>query len=287
MSFVVFAWIGVIAYGLFLIVSKLTSKYSISNVWLFNFSWTFLTLLFTVPIALYNHVGLPSEWNPIIFAAFFNALWFIFFALATYNLEVSVLSPLYNFRTVFAVILSVMILGEKFNAEQSIYFILIFISGIFASIDEKFHFRSFFSNAILIGISGMFFLALNNVYVKKVLLVNGFWEGTLWMLIVSQLIMLITLPLFMRDLKKITFRQINPLILMGLLSVIGNICLNIAYKENVSITSLIAAIPASMILAFLFSIFAPQLLEKHTLKVYTIRFTAAAVMIISALKLSM
>jgi hypothetical protein len=41
-----------------------------------------------------------------------------------------------------------------------------------------------------------------------------------------------------------------------------------------------------MILAFLFSVFAPKLLEKHTMKVYAVRFAAAAVMIAAALKLS-
>lgn len=286
MPFYIFAWIGVIAYGFMVVVGKLTSKHAINNPYLFNYSWTLLTLIFTVPIAIYYQVGMPNEWYTIFTAAFFNSLWFIFFALATYRLDVSILSPLYNFRTVFAVILSTMILGEKLNPGQFIYFILIIIGGLFASIDEKFKLKSFFSKAIFIGISGMFFLALNNVFVKIVLLHNKFWDGTLWMLIISQIMMLTTFPFFINDLKKITLKQINPLVLMGLLSVLGNICLNIAYKENVTITSLIAAIPVSMLLAFLFSIFAPKLLEKHSLKVYAFRFTAAAIMIFAALKLS-
>lgn len=286
MPFYIFAWIGLIAYGFFMIVAKLSSKYSISNPWIFNFSWTLLTLIFTIPIALSNHVGFPNEWNMIVVAAFFNSIWFIFFALATFKLDVSVLSSLYNFRTVFAVILSAIILGERFSLEQFIYFIAIFAGGILTSLDEKLNIKSFFNTPILVGISGMLFLALNNVFVKKVLQNNGFWEGTLWMLILSQLMLLVTVPLFMKDLRKITFKQINPLVIMGLFSVIGNICFNIAYKENVAITSLIAAIPVSMIMAFLFSVFAPKLLEKHTLKVYAVRFTAAIIMIISALKLT-
>ncbi len=287
MHFYVFAWLGVIAYGIFNIVGKLTSKYSISNPWLFTFFWTLFSLLFTIPIAIFYGVGLPHVWNNIFIAAFFNAFWFIFFTLSTYKLDVSVLSPLYNFRTVFALIFSTLLLGERLSVDQLFYFFLIFIGGIFSSVDERFHLKSFFNTSIFIAITGMLFLALNNVFVNKVFQNNGFWDGTLWMLIVTQIILIPTFPKFVKDIRKISSIQIYPLIIMSLLTVAGNIFLNIAYKTNVSITSLIAAVPASMILAFLFSVFAPKLLEKHTLKVYTIRFTGALVMIISALKLSM
>ncbi len=287
MPFYVFAWFGVIAYGIFNIVGKLTSKYSIPNPWLFTFLWTLFSLIFTIPIAIFYKVGLPHEWNNIFIAAFFNAFWFIFFTLATYKLDVSVLSPLYNFRTVFALIFSALLLGERLGTEQLVYCILIFAGGIFSSVDERFHLKSFFNASIFIAITGMLSLALNNVFVNKVLQNNGFWDGTLWMLIVTQIILVPTFPRFAKDLRKISSKQIYPLIIMALLTVAGNIFLNIAYKTNVSITSLIAAVPASMILAFLFSVFAPRLLEKHTLKVYAIRFAAAIVMIISALKLSM
>jgi hypothetical protein len=74
---------------------------------------------------------------------------------------------------------------------------------------------------------------------------------------------------------------------MSLALLIGILTSNKSYTDNVTISSAIISLPMSMIMAFLFSIFAPNLLEKHTLKVYAIRFTAAAIMIISALKLSM
>lgn len=286
MPFYIFAWIGLISYALVIVVGKLTSKHTVSNPWFFNFTWTFLSLLFTVPIALYNHVEFPKDWTWIIVASIFNALWFIFYTFSTYRLDVSVFSPLFNFRSVFAILFSALILGERLNPEQSFYFIIILLGGIFTSLDEKFNIKSFFSSSVFIGLFAMLSLALNNVFVNKVMQNNGFWEGTLWMLIITQIILLVTLPLFLNELRKVKSNQITPLTAMAILSVIGNICFNIAYKENVSITSLIAAIPASMIFAFLFSIFAPKLLEKHTLKVYIVRFTAAAVMIISALKLS-
>lgn len=286
MSYLVYAWIALFSFGGVTLFGKLTAKHAIANPWLFNFSWTFFTLLFTLPFALYNHVGMPTDWNTIIVASVLDALWFIFFTFATYKLDVSVLSPLYNFRAIFAVLLGGLLLGEKLNIVQMVLVIVIVMGGVFTSIDERFNLKSFFNKSIAIGISAMFFLALNNVYVNKVLQHNGFWEGTMWMLILTQLLLTLTFPLFKKDLLHMRTKQLVPAMGMGVLAVLGNICFNIAYAANVGITSLIAAIPISMILAFLLSIIAPKLLEKHSFKVYAIRFSAALVMILSALKLS-
>jgi len=73
---------------------------------------------------------------------------------------------------------------------------------------------------------------------------------------------------------------------MSLALFIGVITEIWAYKDNVVITSIITSLPISIVLTFIFSIFAPQLLEKHTLKVYAVRLIAAGTMIFAALKLS-
>jgi hypothetical protein len=70
------------------------------------------------------------------------------------------------------------------------------------------------------------------------------------------------------------------------LQTVTNFALTSALAVNVGKTSVIMSIPFSMILAALFSVFAPKLLEKHTAKIYAIRFTAAAVMIYGAFQLS-
>lgn len=41
-----------------------------------------------------------------------------------------------------------------------------------------------------------------------------------------------------------------------------------------------------MFFALIFSIFKPELLEKHPAKVYAVRFIAAAIMVLAAIKLS-
>lgn len=115
MSFYVYAWIATVVWGLVVFISKLTSKYAVSNPWLFNFFWSLLVLLFTFPVATVNKVGFPQEWYFIVVGGLFGALWNIFFVLSTYKLDVSVLVPLFNFRAVFAVLFGALLVNESLS----------------------------------------------------------------------------------------------------------------------------------------------------------------------------
>ena len=286
MSFVAFAWIASILFGLVAIIGKLTSKYAIQNIWLFNFFWNLFSLCITALLALLNHVGLPNTWENILFASFFYSLFGLLYIIGLSKLDISVFSPLFNFRTAFGVILGIAILGEKLSFFQLGLVGIISIAGMFVSIEEKFTLKSFFTFGIGIAIASTFFYSISNIFINKSLINNGYWEVNLFVALFTQLFLLTTAPLFIKDLKKLTFNSVSSTFAMSLALALGTIAANKAYAENVSISTTITALPVSMIMAFLFSIFAPQLLEKHTLKVYAIRFTAAAVMIISALKLS-
>ncbi len=286
MSFYLFAWVATIAWGLFALVGKLTSKHAISNPWLFNFFWNFFVLILMIPLAVINHVGMPKEWMFLTLASLSNAVWFILYAFSVYWLDISVLSPLYNFRTIFAVLLGSLFLHEQLAILQIVLFIIIFIAGIVVSFDEKFHVKSFFNKFVGTTILGMFFLALSNVLTKPALAHNGLWETTLAMNFLTVLFLLPTIPLFSKSLKKVSKKQLSPLFFMSLLAVIGTVTANEAFRTNVGLTSIILAIPVSMIFAFLIAIVKPQILEKHTFKVYAVRFTAAFVMLVAGLILS-
>jgi drug/metabolite transporter (DMT)-like permease len=286
MPFYIYAWIASFFSGLIILVTKLTSKYSIKNPWLFNFLWSLIIFLFTLPPAIANHAGMPKEWWSIIVAALFGTIWYIFYIFAIYRLDVSTLSPLFNFRTLFAVFLGVLLVHEQLTLNQLIYFIAVLVAGMFATIDEKFTLKSFFVPAIMIGLSAMLFLALNNVFIKIALEHNDLWTANLWMSIISVILLIPTIAFFYKEIFKISITQILPVGAMGIFQTITNFSANTAYGVNVGITSLIMAAPLSMVLIWILAIFAPNLLEKHTHKVYAIRFTAAIVMIYSALKLS-
>lgn len=283
--FYVFAWIASIVFGLEAIIGKLTSKHAIPNPWLFNFFWGLFVLIFTIPIALWNNVGIISHWENIFIASIFYALAGILYILLIYSFDVSVLAPLFNFRTVFGVLMGALFLSEILTTTQYILIGIIFISGMFLTLDEKFSLKSFFRWGMALAMAEMLVLALMSVFIKKAVAESGYWTTTLWVAIIAQVLILPTYLLFRKDIKKLSWKQIWPLILMSVAGTIGVLSSNRAYAENVSISTAITSIPFSMIMAFLFSVFAPKLLEKHTLKVYAIRFIAATIMLIAALRL--
>ncbi len=286
MPYYVFAWIASLSSGCILVISKLTSKKSIQNPWYFNFLWTLITVIFTIPLGYINHAGIPIEWFSIVFAALFSVLWYGAFILSMFKLDVSTIAPMFNFRTIFAVILGMIFLQENFSTMQLGLFAIVIIAGMFATIDEDFNIKSFFTPAIGIILTAMLFLAINNAIIKIAVAHNGLWTTNVWIGIISIVFVSLTYPLFKKDIKKISKDQILPLMSIGALQTITNFALAASLAVNVSITSLIMSVPVSMILAVILSIIFPQLLEHHSGKVYAVRFIATAVMIIAALQLS-
>jgi drug/metabolite transporter (DMT)-like permease len=286
MPFYIYAWIGAIASGLIVVTAKLTSKHSISNPWLFNFLLVLVTLLFTIPPALIYKAGMPINWIPLILAAISSTLFNIFWIFSTYALDVSTLAPLFNIRGVFAVIIGSLFLNETFSQNQLIYIVIILVAGMFVSLDERFNIRSFFNHSIGIAVLTMLFLTLNSSFIKISLIKNSLWTNNLWIAIINTLFLIPTIPLFQKELKKLDLNHVLPIGAMGVFSTITEFSANVAFGVNVGITSLIMNTPFSMILAFFFSIFAPKLLEKHSFRIYAIRFTATAIMIFSAMQLT-
>ncbi|MCL4363844.1 EamA family transporter [Patescibacteria group bacterium] len=285
MPFELYAWIATLSSGLVAVSQKLTSKHSISNPWLLNFFFTLFILVFLVPLGLVNHVGLPREWGNIFLSALFDELFWILFIISLYKLDISVISPLFNFRSIFSVFLGVSFLGEVLKMQQVLLIGLIIISGFFVAVDEKFKLTSFLKPAIGLVLTAMLALALNGFFINKAAVHNTFWQITVWEVVFSQLILILTVPLFVKDLPKVRFNQYAILFFIALLEVFYKLSANKAFSSNLVITAVIISLPASMIIAFLFSIFAPKLLEKHPLKVYLIRFIAAGLMIFASLHL--
>lgn len=285
-SYILFAWGAAILLGIESILAKLTSKYAIKNPWLFNFVWNFIILLYTLVIALFFRIGWPSQWQNIIIAGAFYALSGVFYTWSLYLLDVSVLSPLFNFRTVFSVLLGVWLLGQLLTTQQYILIGITFVAGLFVSFDEHFKLRSFFRMPILIAMIAMVVIAAYGIYINKAIAANGYWTTVIWAYIVAQILLAFTWPKFGKDIGTISTKQLGALAVVSIAGTTGMLAANQAYTGNVGIASTIISLPFSMVMAFLFAIFAPTLLEKHTMKTYAIRFIAAGVMIAAALRLS-
>jgi len=122
-------------------------------------------------------------------------------------------------------------------------------------------------------------------FIKKAASDTSYWDTALWVGVLGQIWLLPTIYLFRKELAHVRASQYTTTALIGVAGVIGTLAAVKAYAANVSISSAIIALPFSLLIAFLFSVFAPELLEQHTLKVYAVRFISAIVMIAAALNL--
>lgn len=286
MPYTTYAWIALVIYGFETIITKLTGKYSIKNPWLFNMLWNGLFVVFMIPFYFNSEVGIPHKWENLIIASILSAVCCALNVVCIYRIDVSVLSPMYNIRTGFSVLFGFLLLGETLTPYKSFLIGVIIIMGLLVSFDEKFSFKSFLTKNIFIVLVFMVFLALYGIFLKKTIGEIGYWNATVWVPILTAVFLLFTFPKFKRDIKTLRKKHILPIVLVTLTTVFGGLAINKALAVNVGITTVITSIPSSMILAFIMSIFWPKLMEKHTLKIYAVRFAAAAVMFFCALRLS-
>jgi drug/metabolite transporter (DMT)-like permease len=285
MTIYLLAWLSSIAYGFEAVLTKLTIRHAVHNPWHLNFFLQLFMVLITVPLAMYYGAGFPIEWLFIIVGGACYALGGSLYVVAMKKLDASVLGSLYCFRTAMSVIFGYLFLNEVLTGTQYILIFIIFVAGIFVSIDERFSMKSFFSMGVLVALLDMVALVLWAACIKQSVPINGFWTTTLWIAILGQAWLLFTIPFFIKDLAKTKLKQYIPIFVTALAGGAGTILANAANAKNISIASTIISLPVSMIIAILFSVIAPELLEKHTHKVYAVRLTAAAVMTIAALYL--
>lgn len=286
MSFIAYAWIASILFGFDVLLSKITSKYAIPNKWLFNFLWAFFLALFTVPFALSGGAAIPLVWTDILLAGLFSGLTYALYIIALYALDISVLSPLFSLRVAFSVLFGTLLVGEVLSLPQLFWISTIFLAGIFVSVDEKMSWRAFFQPSMGVALVLMVVLSLMGVFVKRAMQVETYWTVTLLVNILSWLVLFPTIPLFWRDIPRISAKQIGIIILIALFAMTGTLAANKAYAENVSISSAIISLPLSMSITVILSQVMPQFLEHHTRRVYAIRFLSAGIMFYAALQLS-
>lgn len=286
MSYIVFAWLTTLTYGVGSVVGKIATKHHIANPWLYNFIWLFLTVVCIVPFALWGGVGLPQDWLSIFWLGVANLVAGTLFVLAFYALDLSILSPLSNMRTPLVALTGVFFLGETLTIVQWILIGVIFIAGGFINLDERMNIRAMWDKKIATGFLWILGSAWFSSMIKYASMKNGFWEVSLWSSVIAMILALPTLPLFYRDLVKTRIDQYSGLFISTALFTAGLLFSIKAFGENVSITMAIISLPLSMLITMALSFFAPKLLEKHSTKVYAVRFIAAVVMFLGAMGLS-
>jgi drug/metabolite transporter (DMT)-like permease len=287
MSYIVLAWIATFTYGFETIIIKLSSKYAIKNPWLFNILWNVLFMVFLVPFYATHSISIPTTWTSLIVTAVLSAICCVLFMIVTYRLDVSVLSPLYNVKTGLSVLFAALLLGEHMNTYQAMLVGVIIVMGFLVTIDEKTSLKSFFRKDILLAMVFMVLLSLYVVYLKKTIVDIGYWNATIWVAFLNLILLIPTYPKFAHDIKTLTMKQIIPVVIVTCTSTVGYLISNRAYEVNVGISSVIMTFPASMVMAFVLAVLWPKLMERHSMKIYAMRFAATAVMFVCAMQLSL
>ncbi|MEI8232844.1 MAG: EamA family transporter [bacterium] len=286
MNSIIFAWVASITYGLYAITAKLIGKYQLKNSYQFSF---FITLFSGILMTLVSYAyggRLATNWFYIILAAAFLAIGNALYLATLKVLDVSVMSPLFNIRVAITVILGILVLGESFSLQSVYLIVLIFIAGFFATMDEKFSLKSFFTQNISLGLLFMLVLSIQSLFVNRAIDQTNYWTATLWMgLLAIAFSFIFLFPKIKNDLKTTKPKEYLGVALLSLVGSIGDLAAYKAFEGNVGLSSVIISLPISMVLAFILSIAKPDLMEKHSLKVYLVRFTAAGIMIWGALQL--
>lgn len=286
MSSIFFAWVAAIAYGFYSIVAKLIGEYKLKNTYQFSFFVTFFSGV-VMAIVSYIYGGrIPSNWTYILLAAMFLALGNALYLSALKVLDISVMSPLFNLRVAITVLLGFLVLGETFSLKSLSIIIVIFIAGFFSSMDEKFSIKSFFAKNIGLGLFFMLVLSIQSIFINRAIDQTTYWTAILWISIMAVIFSFVFLyPKFKHDLRRTKTKDYLGVGVLAIIGGVGDLAAFKAYESNVGLSSVIISLPISMIIVFILSIWKPTLLEKHSLKVYFVRFVAAGTMIWGALQL--
>jgi drug/metabolite transporter (DMT)-like permease len=282
-----FAWVASIVYGLYSITAKLIGKYTLKNVSQFSFFIMLFSGIVSGTISIINGASMPNNWTYIILAALFLSLGNLLYLSTLKNLDVSVLSPLFNLRVVITVLIGYFLLGERLTSDSFLLVMLIVVAGVFATMDERFSIKSFFTKKIALGLLFMLVLSIQSFFINRAIDQAGYWTATLWMVALAALFSFIFLfKNFYKDVLKSKLSDYSGVLLLSLFGGVGDLAAYKAFQGNVGVSSVIISLPISMLFAFMFSIWKPSLLEKHPVKVYVLRFAMAGIMIWGALNLS-
>lgn len=287
MNPILYAWIASLSYGIYAVTAKLIGKYQLKNSYHFSFAITFFSGIIMATISYLYGGRWPTNWTYITLAAIFLAIGNAIYLRALKVLDITVFSPLFNIRVALTVILGVVLLGENFSTNSLLLILLIFVAGFFATMDERFSIRSFFNKNIGLGVFFMLVLSIQSILVNHAIDQTEYWTATLWMGILAIFASLTILyPKIKRELMHSKPKDYLGTAVLAIIGSIGDLTAYKAFSGNVSVSSVIISLPLSMILAFIFSMWKPTLIEKHSYKVYIIRFSAATIMIWAALQLN-
>lgn len=284
MSFYFFAWVASLAFAFQGIYSKVVSKYKIENQFLFNYLWILFEAVIIFALALYQGIYFPTNFMLVILGGLFLAVGSSCHIYALKKMDITVLMPLYSFRSAMAVIMG-FIVGEAITQNQIWMIGAIIVLSVILTMDEKFSVKSFFNKKTFWAIFGMIFFTLLSLVVKKASVTDGYLISTFWIFVFALIFLLFSYPKFRTEIPILSKNKVLAVAPVAILGVVAVLAMNKAYTLNIPITTAIVSLPISFVFSLIITFFAPNYLEKHTIKVYIVRFIATAMLFYSAINL--
>jgi hypothetical protein len=285
---ILFAWIACIASGITPLIIKASSKSLVKSPWLFNLLWLAFGIPLVVILAIFKDGGLPPDWLSVILLSLSSALFYIFYTVSLYKLDVTTMGPLFSLRTVFAVILGIVILHERVGILGIILIATIVLFSPLAAYNESLKIKAFFQKYVFLAIIAMASLAFMGYFTNISVANNGYATTLLWQDLLTLLMLLPTIRLIkMEGKERFTIGKLYPFMLLGLTGFVYTVTATLAYAHNLALSSVIVSLPLSMVFAYLLSRKYGKFLENHPPKVYVIRFFSASVMVSCAIWLSL
>ena len=283
------AWIASISSGLEPLILKASSKNLIKSPWLFNIFWIGAALPLIIPFAVARGGHMPASWGIFLLIGASHALFLTLYTSALYKIDASTMAPLFSLRTIFALILSMLVLHESFTAVKFLLICSILLASPLASYDEHLKFKAFRNRYTLLAVISMAALALAGYFTSQAYQHNGAATTILWQDVCTLLFLLPTAVFVKWKKETWSAKKFLPFAILALMGFIYTASTTVAYGHAYGLSSVIISLPLSMIFVWLVSMIPKYKgwLEDHPPSVYRIRFAGATIMVLSAILLSL
>lgn len=173
---------------------------------------SFLVLPFVALIYSEEIFSIPtSSYFILMLLGIFSSIAFYFYLKAVDTEEVSIVVPLFQMLPVITYVLSYFILGESLSLDQILYSLIIvigaFILSVEIDIDKSFIIKK---KVLFLVLASSLFYALNDVFFKKIALVEEFWVSVFWQY-VGLFVFGLGLIIFSKKFKNAFWRMIKGL----------------------------------------------------------------------------
>lgn len=274
--------LGLVATTLFSangILYKLISKHQIGDRWAFLFYY-YLTYVPLVFLFLFvAEIDWPRDF--LWLALLYSSLFFIaniFFFTAIYEMDISAYTPLFEIQTFFIALLAYPILGERFAPILYLWFGLAILGAVFASYEEEINLRNALRKPpFWYMVIAQVFFALSNIVSGLALRWTDAPNLIFWTSIFSGLLILPSF-LFKSDEIRAGIKGAPTMFASSVVVFPAVLALFRAFEINVTVPAVLlaAGTPLTFLVTVSLSKIKPELLEKHSAKVYFVKGVGTA-----------